>query len=322
MIDQTLPYNPKAPDILLHEHWLAVRERFLARHEKALADVGTLYHYTTADGLKSILASRDFWATSITHLNDSSELEYGLNLFLHRVAKLKDERKNEAVSQFAAAIDERFKFPTGLLFPAYVVCFCENGNLLSQWRGYGSGGGGYSIGLSPAVGATLEGKSMTLDQGILHLRQVIYDTSEQAALLDELLHGLVPVLEQCGASMHPEQFRVEVMEAVIIDLQMHLADLLPCFKSHTFSEEQEWRYIYFASREPMRNRQFRVRDGNFVPYVSLRLLDADQGPLEVSEVVCGPTLNSELSTRTVWQLTNAYGHENVSVLASGIPLRF
>ena len=33
-----------------------------------------LYHYTTMDGLKGIIASKSLWATKIQYLNDASEL--------------------------------------------------------------------------------------------------------------------------------------------------------------------------------------------------------------------------------------------------------
>ena len=39
-----------------------------------------LYHYTTAAGLQGILRDQAFWCTSIFHLNDPSELEYGISL--------------------------------------------------------------------------------------------------------------------------------------------------------------------------------------------------------------------------------------------------
>jgi hypothetical protein len=325
MTEQTLPYDPDAPDIRLHEHFLGVQDRFRARHDKALADIAKLYHYTTAEGFKSILEGREFWATHVAHLNDSSELEYGLNLLHSRLDVLANDRQNKYVNAFIDAAHEQFHFSVGLLFAAYVVCFCENGNLLSQWRGYGSGGGGYSIGLSPhrTSADRLDGEARVLDDhGLLHLRQVIYDESEQKSLLDDLLAGLVPILERHGPVMHPERFREEIVEYAVMRMQMALADLLPCFKNPSFEEEQEWRYVYFATRYPVPNQRFRVRNGNFVPFLPLRLLGKENGPLQVSKVFCGPTLNSHLTANTVHELTEALGHTGVEVLPSGIPLRF
>ncbi|MFM0133340.1 DUF2971 domain-containing protein [Paraburkholderia sediminicola] len=325
MTEQTLSYNPNAPDVVLHEHCEAIQSRFLARHENALVDIDALYHYTTAEGFQSILSGRSFWATHISHLNDSSELEYGRDLFAMRLSVLKDKWENEFVSRFADRMKEQLDFPGGLLFQAYVVCFCTNGNLLSQWRGYGSGGGGYSIGVSPhkKTDAQLGGDAFMLDEyGKVHLRQVIYDPVEQVALFDELLEGIVNVVAQHGPSMHREEFREKVLEHATMRVQMALADLLPCFKSPSFSEEQEYRYIYFPHRYPIASQRFRIRSGSFVPYVPLNLLDPQTGPLRVSQVYCGPTLNANLTMFTVGQLVESLRHNDVDVRWSDIPLRF
>lgn len=118
MTEQTPPYDPDAPDIQLHEHFLGVQDRFRARHDKALADVEKLYHYTTAEGLKSILEGREFWATHVAHLNDSSELEYGLNLLRSRLGVLENERQNKYVNAFIDAAHKHLQFSAGLLFAA------------------------------------------------------------------------------------------------------------------------------------------------------------------------------------------------------------
>ncbi|MFM0224838.1 DUF2971 domain-containing protein [Paraburkholderia dipogonis] len=325
MREPTLSYDPNAPDIVLHEHCQAIQSQFLTRHETALVDVDALYHYTTAEGFQSILSGRSFWATDISHLNDSSELEYGCDLFAMRLGVLKDKWANDFVSHFVDGMMKQLRLPSGLVFQAYVVCFCTNGNLLSQWRGYGSGGGGYSIGLSPhkKTGAQLGGNAFVLDDGgVVHLRQVIYDPVEQVTLFDKLLEGIAEVLAQHGQSMRWEEFREKVLQDALMRAQIVLADLLPCFKSHAFSEEKEFRYIYFAHTYPLKNQRFRIRHGSFVPYVPLNLLDLQKGPLRVSRVYCGPTLNASLTMHTVSQLVGSLGHSDVDVCESDIPLRF
>ncbi|CAN7269375.1 DUF2971 domain-containing protein [Caballeronia sp. LjRoot31] len=325
MTEQMLSYDPNAPDIVLHEHCQAVQHKFLTQHEKALIDLEGLFHYTTAEGFQSILSGRSFWATHISHLNDSSELEYGCALFVERLSVLANKWQNDFVTRFVDRTKEELQFPSGLLFETYVVCFCTDGNLLSQWRGYGSGGGGYSIGVSPCktIDAQLGADAFMLDEcGLVHLRQVIYDRLEQVEWFDEFLEGIAKVVAERGPSMHWEEFRENVLNYATGRVQMMLADFLPCFKSSEFSGEQEYRYIYFPHSRPIANQEFRISKGNFVPYVSLPLLAAQAGPLRVSRVYCGPTLNAELTVQTVGQLISSLGHDNVEVRKSGIPLRF
>ncbi|WP_233890188.1 DUF2971 domain-containing protein [Paraburkholderia flagellata] len=325
MTGPTQSFDPNAPDILLYEHFWRVQKQFLARQRKAFEEVETLYHYTTAEGFKSILDGREFWATHIAHLNDSSELEYGLTLLKDRLGVLEAVRPNEYVRLFVERAREQFRHAAVMLFRAYVVCFCENGNLLSQWRGYASGGGGYSIGLSRHLESPIlsNGEANLIEKhGLVQLRKILYDGSEQTRLLDELLIGLVPIFEQYGAIMHRERFRVEIVDNAVMQLQTVLADLLPCFKNPSFREEQEWRYVYFAERHPVPNERFRIRNGSFVPYIPLRLLDSENGPLRVAQAFCGPTLNPELAIWTVHELAGSLGYTNVDVRPSGIPLRF
>ena len=41
--------------------------------------VRPLYHYTDADGLKGIVENEEIWLTSVLHLNDPSEVNYGID---------------------------------------------------------------------------------------------------------------------------------------------------------------------------------------------------------------------------------------------------
>lgn len=70
------------------------------------------YHYTSLSKLFNILESDSFWASNIRFSNDETEVKL-----------LNDDRHDD-----------------------YVICFCEKGDQLSQWRGYCAEGGA-AIGL-------------------------------------------------------------------------------------------------------------------------------------------------------------------------------
>ncbi len=44
-------------------------------------DGGTLYHYTTAEGLQGIIKTKSIWASDYRFLNDATEFDYGLSIF-------------------------------------------------------------------------------------------------------------------------------------------------------------------------------------------------------------------------------------------------
>src|SRR5258708_31414533 len=111
-----------------------------------------LYHYTTGDGLKGIVENNELWATSAYFLNDSAEIYYGSDLLKHVLDDwiAKNVRPETSLS-LGLARQLRKWFGEDLvqkhIVPAiYVACFCEDDNLLSQWRTYGQSAG-YSLAL-------------------------------------------------------------------------------------------------------------------------------------------------------------------------------
>jgi hypothetical protein len=132
----------------------------------------TLYHYTNAAGLLGILKpSFSSWeddntnlvpqltkaaqlrASDVRYMNDSQELKFGARYFAPRLAQaatdesLPDDTRR-ACEGLAAFFLKADVFDWALR--CFAACFCDNGDLLSQWRGYarGAGGGGYAIGFN------------------------------------------------------------------------------------------------------------------------------------------------------------------------------
>jgi len=105
----------------------------------------TLYHYTDVAGLMGILGTQQLWASHAGLLNDESELTLTLGLLneiIRREPELGDS--NPAADTLMINVASNLWY----FYDAYIVCFCTEGDLLSQWRGYARPGG-YSIGLDP-----------------------------------------------------------------------------------------------------------------------------------------------------------------------------
>lgn len=107
---------------------------------------GLLFHYATSETLWKILESDCFLARNIRFSNDSEEYKTGqatIENFIEQHPDLLEKEKKEIV----ARIKEN-----PMMY--YMVCFCKNGDLLSQWRGYAKDG--VSIGLDFTSGITEE----------------------------------------------------------------------------------------------------------------------------------------------------------------------
>jgi hypothetical protein len=120
-----------------------------------------LFHYTTGSGLIGILSSNEIWSTAYYCTNDESELNAGKGVLTpifrsktHDMIKEADPRVHTFTNR---GVDTRYnadKFEQMILSFAlhvvcvYITCFCKPSSkkdfhhgLLSQWRGYGIGGG-------------------------------------------------------------------------------------------------------------------------------------------------------------------------------------
>ncbi|NED67185.1 DUF2971 domain-containing protein, partial [Streptomyces sp. SID10244] len=160
-----------------------------------------LYHYTDAAGLHGILGPGKgpfevafpdndsefrhqgdnniytngkaalFRATDIRYMNDSLELVFGARIVSERMKRAAEEHARPVLASTFAEIAEAFE-PARVFewpFRCFAVCFCGDGDLLSQWRGYAGGVGGYSIGFPREVlerysyGINLKAASNTFD---------------------------------------------------------------------------------------------------------------------------------------------------------------
>lgn len=98
---------------------------------------GLLYHYTKLDTLWKILESDSLFARNIRFSNDFNEYMTGrdtIEKFVSDLPDLDNPQKEEILEKI-------HKNP--MMY--FMVCFCEDGDLLSQWRGYAQNG--VSIGM-------------------------------------------------------------------------------------------------------------------------------------------------------------------------------
>jgi hypothetical protein len=102
-----------------------------------------LYHYTSQDGLLGIVQSRAIWATNISYMNDATEFGLARDRLLEEIRTRYIRKASvDVVSWITTKITDS---------PICVSCFCEDGDLLSQWRGYAGDGYGYSLAFIPSV---------------------------------------------------------------------------------------------------------------------------------------------------------------------------
>jgi Protein of unknown function (DUF2971) len=199
-----------------------------------------LYHYTGLDGLVGIVTDRAIWATDARYLNDASELAYAADLIETVIVEAFSEVPDATVKDALPSTPRPgFANPFEYLHKPFVVCFCEEPDLLSQWRGYGEGTTRYSLGLEVGTSWTT-GHDATSPM----LLQVIYDEQRQRALVEEVVDRWLAILQDLLDSGHPRSPLPGMPE-----LQQALALHHLCFKHPAFKDEREWRLVKLVNAD-------------------------------------------------------------------------
>ena len=268
-----------------------------------------LYHYTTQIGFLGIIQSKSIWGTDMRYLNDKREYLVAMELLTERVTRFVDGPA-QGSPQFLFLEKLQARLTNIWSWPFFVASFSADGDLLSQWRGYGHEGG-YALGFrSEVLVDQLRAQDWTL-------ASCVYDREQQLALLDQMLvqsiamlqdHDSAPIDEPTCAqpapsdtfprpSFDPEALfplprtAPEWMTAPFRNLTSTFRLNGPRIKDQTFREEKEWRAISSADTFGL----VKVRPGAGVlrPYIPLSL-DAAM-PLMLAELVVGPSGHQDLA---------------------------
>lgn len=260
-----------------------------------------LFHYTSQEGLKGILETGEIWASKVGFMNDAVEFQLALNMardiLLEHVKREDNRDKCETLLEDIEDVRS---------VNVFVFSLSEEGDLLSQWRGYCPAGGGYSIGFSSvALRSVVEG-SLSFQLG-----KCIYNELAQRETVDDLVSRAVS--QESGSFSDLGIFADLSFQEVLVAM----AQLL---KHESFSEEREWRLI--SSPQPYTNPRFQHRPGryNLIPYYRLPLW-SPRGKVGIERIIIGPTPDPELSKDALYSLLGSLGVEGVAIERSEVPFR-
>lgn len=309
------------------EQTRTLREKLRLQWETGHASFGGyLWHYTDARGLIGIVESGQLWMTNVYYLNDASELNYARTL----IAVVLDEKQRATTDILVKNLLERVEIGLGasdLIFLPHVACFCEEGDLLSQWRAYADGGGGYALGFHP--------EDLTKDRSFLQLRQVIYDETKQRGLIETALDEFSALLVRVAPLYSGAKLDLAIrhISGTVSDF---FREYSYCFKHPAFSEEREWRLVRrIAQRDvvpdfmSIKHLDFREAGGLVAPYVSQdvrvdtpNVSDTNsEMRLPLGAIKCGPMLDPVLAADSIRLLLRKLGYaETIEIDSSTAPL--
>jgi Protein of unknown function (DUF2971) len=293
-----------------------------------------LFHYTSIEGLKGILENRCLWCTHFEYLNDSTEVLYGRTL-ANKVIQERIDTCSELAQAFLHQMFDRHQvIYRGIAI--YLARLCDDGDLLSQWRSYGSEGGGCAVGFKPrlicAGGKPVLQSPQQLGFGIA---KVIYDEEEQRrlalGLVDRVFRKIEEYLEAAAGDLTHEERLLGFMRSTTSPLAEAMLYLLfqmaYRFKHPSFREEHEWRFVYILSEvtdEPgLPDVRFRARNGLLIPYIEIPIHNREKDALcfDMTRIRYGPTSKPDLMRKSIEMFLRKAGFKGVAIEGSGIPLR-
>lgn len=312
-----------------------------------------LYHYCSTQKMYGIMSRKQLRMSDIIKSNDYDEVYM---FFPGIIAAMRDEyRKNPFPFEFAGEINEtamssffrviydyfRMEFDKGGV-TNFVTCFCEEGDKLSQWRGYADNGKGVSIGLSERELRQYSERY----KDVITMEKVKYKTAEEINDIiifeaDNLLNELKNLRKWIKDKMPYNDSKQEqyMIFFFIQMLNMIFMSSLQ-YKNISFQEENEWRMffkypitkkskliygeednnsvLFDEMVEMLKNKiNFNVLDDDIIPYFPLDLLDISEK--SIKEVIVGP--NNHILQKDFQLLCGKYKYNDVVFNYSKISYR-
>jgi hypothetical protein len=279
-----------------------------------------LYHYTSQLGLKGMLNTKTIWASKIHYLNDSKEFALALDLTRRELKKrISDATSPGDRSRLELLLDT---IHTIAGVNTCVCCFSELDDDLSQWRGYGGGDAGFSVGF------TREWFTRVKETLGLSLSPCIYDPEDQ----QRLIKGAIDEFLATNAEKEPDYWdrnrshvdpdtprTLVVLPHAGNDFATRLSRIAPEIKHKSFEAEREWRLV--AAKVSAHELHHRPSRSMLIPYYKIPIGDDDKFD-SIREIVVGPTPHPELSVASVKSLAIAAGLANPDKIeTTSIPFR-
>jgi Protein of unknown function (DUF2971) len=258
----------------------------LVKHLQS-AEPPYLYHYTTQAGLLGIIEGRKLRATKVHYMNDSTEFRASLKMLDNYLTTIELTNTDIVSTPPHTGLTLRKQIALRALkstasienINICVACFCNDGDLLSQWRGY-AGDYGFAIGFK-----TEELKAYG-NRANFTLQRCIYDKDTQERIIREVSeHYLGDDIIQ---NTPQNKLAAAFLDAIV--------DCGALFKNILFSEEKEWRLV--SSPVDTRNLEFRQGRSMIIPYSDIPM-DGSSLDTPIDHVIVGPCPNIELSVASV-----------------------
>jgi hypothetical protein len=268
-----------------------------------------LYHYTSFNGLIGILNKKTIWATKIHYQNDSTEIlkpqqlarTYLEELRFNLMTTTKRNASNQKKLDIFKDIDRSMNY-----LDANIHCtsFCESGDLLSQWRGYGSYSTACSIGFDTQIlEHDIEKTNSKLKINFKLMKCEYCSDSKYSRVIEKYIDDEISNAEQGYKNFNKKPNFISPRRVIRNDFISEFVEKVAFMKLNCFKEEKEWRLLsseLLGYSDP--NYDFRVGETTIIPYYAIPL-----GKLKsIKKIIIGPNHNPELTRNSIMGLLIKY----------------
>ncbi|MCM3108787.1 DUF2971 domain-containing protein [Bacillus velezensis] len=272
----------------------------------------TLYHYTSLNGLDGILKNREFWVTRYNFLNDVTELYYTYDLCKEIIFEMsQSQKKYEQVLKFLNT--HLFEMDENI----YILSLTTNMDSNLLWSNY-SKNDGYNIALAYPDMVNDFKRGDEEKEYLIYCANVIYDKEKQKKMLKRIVNNVFEIMEKNWVN---EEI-TEDLEDFSSTLSMAIRLLACFFKDEAFSQEEEVRVIFYRNPLFSTEKNFRISNGSFIPYITVPF--SEEGRL-IKGVTIGPKNKIDIAEKGMELFLRTHGYdyiENNSVIKSRIPYRY
>lgn len=278
-----------------------------------------VYHYCSIDTFTAIIKNKTLRLSEITRSNDSMEILW-ITRFIEEVfrdvynkyatKKLNDKFSETAFMEMVDHIKSDFFDEENRIYSFFVTCFSEadEGDLLSQWRGYADDGKGVAIGFDGDVLKQIgqPAPDDTISNPVLYFDKVEYTERSQKAAIRRIASQLIDTLNLSITKDKTDDIGTLKYQSMnsFNSYFLELFKQSVFMKNPFFREEREYRLCFWTdtrftkTTKPETERihledglkfeklMFQNKSGKLVSYVDLNFGDSKKQLIK--EIIIGP----------------------------------
>lgn len=270
-----------------------------------------IYHYTSLEGLKSIMQNANLWFSDIDYLNDESEVKYGYKLVTDYLEENESKYSKDFIrdlQKFCSSDNVLYKENKEKLQARYfVLSFSTADDSLPMWNYYSKNQNflGFSIQFKrkQLVEKIKKNVNHELFQGA-----VIYNKQEQQKCIKTIITDVYNIYQK---------HQNEDVSNYTLPLCVGLFAFSLFIKNSCFMHEKEYRIVIPTFENSNKDVEFRICNNLLIPYISLNFTKS-----ALTQVRLSPTQKSELLKSSLKDFSKKLRYKNIDVLSSDIPLRY